>query len=230
MKRNKAWTKEYKKEYEKQYRFKNKERINKLARDRRARNVERYREYDNQWWAKNKEKYRLHNLSPERQERRKEVWTKSRIKNKVKRNKYGHEWYLRNIESVAIYNKERRDDPKNREKYREYWRKGMRKRLTNPNTKLKHYLRTRLCDVLKGKYKSKRTMELLGCTIDELWTHLEDRFTDGMTRENHGTWHVDHIKACTKFDLTDPVQQDQCFHYTNLQPLWALDNIRKGNK
>ena len=83
---------------------------------------------------------------------------------------------------------------------------------------------------IKGLNKSNRTMELLGCTIDELWTHLESKFTDGMTRDNHGTWHVDHIKACTKFDLTDPEQQQICFHWSNLQPLWAHDNIRKGNK
>jgi hypothetical protein len=51
-----------------------------------------------------------------------------------------------------------------------------------------------------------------------------------MTRENHGIWHIDHITPCTAFDLTDPEQQKKCFHYTNLQPLWASDNIRKGNK
>ena len=99
--RNKAWTKEYKREYEKQYHFKNKERINKNARDRRVRNAEKFREYDRQWWAKNKEKYWQHNLSPERQERKKEIWKKSHIKNNVKRNKYSLEWNLTNKESVA---------------------------------------------------------------------------------------------------------------------------------
>jgi hypothetical protein len=49
-----------------------------------------------------------------------------------------------------------------------------------------------------------------------------------MTRENHGLWHVDHIRPCASFDLTDPEQQAICFHYTNLQPLWAIDNIKKG--
>ena len=51
-----------------------------------------------------------------------------------------------------------------------------------------------------------------------------------MTQKNYGEWHVDHIKPCASFDLTDPKQQEICFHYTNLQPLWAIDNIKKGSK
>ena len=113
-----------------------------------------------------------------------------------------------------------------RKEYRSRYEREKRK--TDPNWKLRANLRIRIVEALKGSTKSKRTMELIGCTIDELWTHLESKFTNGMTRENHGIWHVDHIKACAKFDLSDPVQQGQCFHYTNLQPLWALDNIKKG--
>ena len=228
MKRNKAWSKEYRKEYEKQYHFKNKKRINKLARDRRARNVKKHREYDNQWWAKNKEKYQWHNLSPERQERKREIWKKSHIKNKVKRNKYSREWHAKNREYSRQLSKEYRTNPANKERLKKLWRRGMRKRLANPNTKLKHYLRTRLNAALKGKHKSKRTMELLDCTIDELWVHLESKFEPWMTRENYGLWHVDHIKACSKFDLTDAAQQRECFHWSNLQPLEAVVNIKKG--
>jgi HNH endonuclease. len=53
-----------------------------------------------------------------------------------------------------------------------------------------------------------------------------------MSWDNYGRdgWHIDHIRPCASFDLTDPEQQRQCFHYTNLQPLWAADNIRKGAK
>jgi hypothetical protein len=51
-----------------------------------------------------------------------------------------------------------------------------------------------------------------------------------MTRKNYGKWHVDHIRPCASFDLTNPKQQQICFHYTNLQPLWAIDNIKKGVK
>jgi hypothetical protein len=66
--------------------------------------------------------------------------------------------------------------------------------------------------------------------IDELWKHLEKQFKDGMTRQNQGEWHIDHIKPCSLFDLTDPEQQKECHNYKNLQPLWAIDNIKKSNK
>lgn len=100
----------------------------------------------------------------------------------------------------------------------------------NPNIRLIHNLRVRLYEVLKGKIKTSSTLNLLGCSVDELWIYLESQFQPGMTRENYGTWHIDHIKPCSSFDFTDPDQQKKCFHYTNLQPLWAEDNIKKSNK
>jgi len=75
-------------------------------------------------------------------------------------------------------------------------------------------------------------MELIGCSVEVLWSHIESQFTTGMTKENYGVhgWHIDHIIPCDSFDFSDPEQQKQCFHYTNLQPLWAKDNIAKSNK
>jgi len=71
-------------------------------------------------------------------------------------------------------------------------------------------------------------MELLGCSIDKLWNHLESKFESWMTKENYGLWHVDHKIACAKFDLTCPEQQRICFNYKNLQPIEAIENMRKG--
>jgi hypothetical protein len=52
-----------------------------------------------------------------------------------------------------------------------------------------------------------------------------------MTWENYGpVWHVDHIRPCASFDLTDPAQQRECFHFSNLQPLFAAENLAKGDK
>ena len=169
-------------------------------------------QYAKEYYLKNREyrkkyykEYRLKN---------KEYFIAYRLKNKEHFKKYQKKWFLKNIERIK--------------KYRNQYERERRK--TDLNWKLRVNLRIRIAEALRGFNKSKRTMELLGCTIEELWTHLEDRFTDGMTRENHGKWHVDHIKACSKFDLADPEQQQICFHYTNLQPLWALDNMKKGNR
>ena len=61
---------------------------------------------------------------------------------------------------------------------------------------------------------------------------MENKFQDGMNWENYGFygWHIDHIIPCSSFDMIDPEQQKICFHYSNLQPLWAADNFRKSDK
>ena len=70
---------------------------------------------------------------------------------------------------------------------------------------------------------------LTGCASwNELKIYLESKFSNGMTWENMGEWHIDHIKPCYSFDLTDEKQQMECFHFTNLQPLWAKDNLSKN--
>ncbi len=93
-------------------------------------------------------------------------------------------------------------------------------------------LRTRLAKVLKRKgiRKSKSTMELCGCSLDELKAHLEKQFVENMSWENRSSWHIDHIRPCASFDLTEIEQQKQCFHFTNLQPLFAAENFKKGAK
>jgi hypothetical protein len=98
--------------------------------------------------------------------------------------------------------------------------------------KIRKNIRDRMRSAMQGKSKSKNTMELLGCTIEELKSHLEKQFTHGMNWDNYGKkgWHIDHILPCASFDLTDPEQQRKCFHYTNLQPLWATDNYKKKDK
>ena len=77
--------------------------------------------------------------------------------------------------------------------------------------------------------KSGKSLELLGCTIPELKSYLEARFLPTMTWENYGTlWHIDHIIPCASYNLVDPEQQKKCFHYTNLQPLFAKTTIIEG--
>ena len=73
-------------------------------------------------------------------------------------------------------------------------------------------------------------MKLTGCNILFLKEYLEAKFKKGMNWENYGVWHVDHIKPCASFNLMKKEEQEKCFHYTNLQPLWAIENIKKGKK
>jgi len=91
-------------------------------------------------------------------------------------------------------------------------------------------LRHRYRQALKGKTKTGSALPYLGCSIAKLVRHLEKRFLPGMTWKNWGLhgWHLDHIKALKHFDLTDPEQCRVALRYTNLQPLWALDNMSKN--
>jgi hypothetical protein len=122
---------------------------------------------------------------------------------------------------------------KNREKINEkfkYYEK-MRKKI-DPKFKLIKTLRSRLGNALKRKHsiKNNTTLELIGCSPIFLISYLESKFTEGMTWDNHGKWHIDHIIPCCSFNLENEEEQKKCFHYTNLQPLWAKDNLRKGGK
>lgn len=102
----------------------------------------------------------------------------------------------------------------------------------NPIFKLKKVLRSRLKSAVKraNTTKSKKTFKLIGCNTLFLKKYIGNILKEGMTWENHGEWHIDHIKPCASFDLSDPKQQIMCFHYTNLQPLWEEENLRKSNK
>jgi hypothetical protein len=79
--------------------------------------------------------------------------------------------------------------------------------------------------------KSAQTIEYVGCSAKFLAWHMEVQFRDGMTWKNYGSrWHVDHILPCASFDLSNHEQQKKCFHWTNLQPLLAAENLAKGAK
>lgn len=102
-----------------------------------------------------------------------------------------------------------------------------KRRETDVGYRIENRLRVRLHQALHGSLKVDSTKNLVGCSIDTLKNVLQNHFSDGMTWENIGKWHIDHIVPCAQFDLSDPDQQRECFHYTNLQPLWAVDNLRK---
>ena len=141
--------------------------------------------------------------------------------------RYGEE----NREVIAAKNKIKYEENKHKPEFRAKAAVRERERCRNdPAYRIRKNLRTRIRHAVKKGHKSARTMELLGCGIEELKDHLSSKFTEGVTFENYGKWHIDHILPCVSFDLLLPEEQRKCFHYTNLQPLWAIDNIKKGAK
>lgn len=121
----------------------------------------------------------------------------------------------------------------NKEYYLEY-RRGYRKsrNLDDPSYKLINNLRCRLNDFLNFRNikKHNTTIELIGCSPKELKIYLESKFTDNMSWNNYGYygWHVDHKIPLSSVKNINDIYK--LFHYTNLQPLWGIDNIKKGNK
>jgi len=105
-----------------------------------------------------------------------------------------------------------------------------RKRMEDNAKHLLQNLRSRVRNALKGNIKSDRTKKLIGCSIEYLMAHIEYQFLPGMTWENMGKWHVDHIIPCDVFDMLKESHQRVCFNWINLQPLWGPDNIAKGKR
>ena len=145
------------------------------------------------------------------------------------------EWRCNNKNKVKEYWK--KDSSKRKEYFKEYRIKNRKKRYEymlkymkeNINYNISHKLRHRLNMALKSQMvrKTNKALELLGCTIEEFKNHLQSLFIEGMSWKNRKKWHIDHIKACNTFNLSNPEEQKKCFHYSNMQPLWAIDNQRK---
>jgi len=104
------------------------------------------------------------------------------------------------------------------------------RRAVDPLFKLIHNLRRRVHAALASNYKTGKTIALLGCTPEALKNWLSYQFEEGMSWGNYGKWHIDHVIPCASFNMEDLEEQKKCFHWTNLQPLWAVDNLRKGAK
>lgn len=146
-----------------------------------------------------------------------------RLKNAEKRREYSRQWYAANKAKAASAAKAYRPTRNARRKER---------LATDDEFYILSRLRERMCQAIRaGKArKNGRTEQLIGCPIPALKQHLESKFLLGMSWEVRDKIHIDHIRPCSSFDLTDPEQQKLCFNYTNLQPLWAADNLKKHAK
>tara|TARA_Y100000296_G_C5112162_1_gene225753 strand:+ start:62 stop:976 length:915 start_codon:yes stop_codon:yes gene_type:complete len=193
-----------------------------------------------EWREKNKEKLKL---------KRKMDWKNMSEAEKQK----GYEkltFWRKNTEGGKKFSERRskaglkryyeiKNDPVAHSLYLEKERKyETERRKNNPQFRFKQNLSRRVRSALT-KFKTRKnisTLELTGIkSIQFLMHHIAKQFkpdSEGvpMTWDNYGEWHIDHIKPCSSFDLTCPIQQKLCFHYTNLQPLWAIDNLKKQDK
>ena len=176
--------------------------------------------YNKEYWQKTKED----------QTEKNKKW---RLENPEKVKECMKEWLIRNKDHKASKDREYR--LANYERYKENhreWRSKQYARLREEageefsKIQLKNNIGRRIREIL-GQKKSERCAYYVGCSLEDLRAHLESTFADGMSWDNYGQWHIDHVFPCASFDITDETERKACFHYTNLQALWASDNIRK---
>ena len=196
-------TKEEKKEYYKAYREANKERIKEYSKQYREENREENRE-------KNKEYYKAY-----------------REKNRDKVAGYSKTYREKNKEKLKQYREENRD--KISEHQKEYRKKKLK---TDPIFKLTKNLRTSSKRAWKGTTKPETTEKLLGCSYIEFRDYIESQFVGNMSWENYGdVWHIDHITPLAVIkDVSQKELIESLCHFSNLQPLFAEDNISKKDR
>lgn len=196
--------KDKKTEYNKKYWEETKELQSEKCKKWRENNKEHVKENMKKWYENNKE-------------HKKEKDKEYRIKNWDKKKIYNAEWKRKNYKNM-------KENPDRKLEFAEY------KVKTNTSRRIREML---------GQKKSDRTMHYVGCSLEELRKHLETKFLQNISWDNYGetveknkvdAWHIDHMIPCTAFNLNNELEARACFHYTNLQPLWATDNIQKhGN-
>lgn len=170
---------------------------------------------------------------------------------------FNHGYYLRNKEKIAANSREYiRNHPemyrkaalgyyyRNKDKCREWNRRWIKRNLKYLSEKMNLKYRTDIQHALRMRFRSrihsalkrrnaslkklKPTMELIGCDRETMFRHIESLFKDGMSWENRGKWHIDHVVPLAKFDLTIESERLLAFNYKNTQPLWASENHAKG--
>ena len=150
--------------------------------------------------------------------------------NTEKHKEYKKRYYQNNKEKIKLKEKEHRQN--NKESILKRKREIYKERYTNdPQYRLNLLIRdfTRRVTTAVKQQKELRSLEYLGCSLEEFKSHIESLWLDGMSWENHGDWHIDHIIPLDYFvkNSDDPWKAN---HYSNLQPLWAEANLSKGNR
>lgn len=189
----------------------------------RAENPEKLREYRIRHAEAQKAYRKLRDQTPEEKTRR-AAW---RAENCVTIAAKQREYAATNRKKVRAASKRWKDE--NRPHLANY---ATERYTTDLPTRLSRILRSRLHSAIKNNYKAGSAVSDLGCSIEHLRGYLAGQFEPGMTWDNWGhtgdVWHLDHIRPLSSFDLTDRTQFLAACHYTNLQPLWATENLSKG--
>lgn len=244
----------------KEYRERNKTKIQRKKKIYRQKNREKILKRDRKYYQENKikisirEKEKRKEKGKEINKRRREIYAKNREyilerqkkyrksniskyllkekeyreNNKEKIKKYKKKYYSidENIENKRNYDKKYREENKEKCSYcsLKYYRE-------NKFARLKNIISSRIRRQINSKKENKRTEQILGYKIKDLIKHLEKQFQDGMTWENYGEWHIDHIKPVSfyKIESVDDPLLKECWSLENLRPLWAEENISKGD-
>lgn len=179
-------------------------------------------------------KDRIHEYSKKRyHENREKHLAASKLyyeEHKEERKAYLAKYHKNNKERASQLGRLRRQKPEVREKDK---RTRAERYKNNPVFRFRCKLTRNLQNRLSVRNAKKRSnmCDLIGCSVIELMSHLEKQFSSGMNWENRGYhgWHIDHILPCDSFNLTLLEEQQKCFHWSNLQPLWKDDNLSKSN-
>lgn len=196
----------------------NVERYREIERRRHAKDGEKRREANRRIWAERGESYR--EKAKPRIEGRRSVYNTNRRQRIASDTEYKQEIRERQRELVA------RNGHQYREARRRKWAEA------TPAQRLRSYFGAAIYHALKGTGKGgKSWQQLVGYKTPDLARHLERQFLPGMTWDNYGEWHVDHIVPVASFNFSSPDDPDfrACWALTNLRPLWSGDNIRKSD-
>jgi hypothetical protein len=199
--------------------YRNRPEVREKARERRRKNRDTILRWKHGWYRRNREKILI---------QQKRVKQNQAPEEKAERLAWHRAYYRTNRERVRQMQKEYRQRNLKRDNLAR-----VIKRRTNVQFALRCRIRNQARKIVlrlpsfpsRGHY-----LDLLGCTLTEFASYLENKFLPGMSWTNRNLWHLDHIRPLKTFDLSDPAQLAVACHFTNLQPLWASDNLRKGHR
>ena len=139
-----------------------------------------------------------------------EYFIEARKRSAIKRRSYAKKYNKENTQKIILRNKERRHN--------------------DPCYRLSTNMTSHIYKALRSRKNGRKWEDLVGYTLNDLKLYLESQFKEGMTWDNYGKWHVDHIipKVLFKYDTYDDKAFKECWALSNLQPLWKLENQLKG--